>query len=95
MCEVLFRRCKRGLRRPAASQEKSLSPVEPAASKPSDSNGSSDPRVFVHEANNQISIIIGSAELLATKLGESSEHQPTLRAIVAAARKLANLLPRK
>jgi hypothetical protein len=46
----------------------------------------------MHEANNQLSIVIGNAEILACELGPGSEHQARLTAMIRAARQLATML---
>jgi hypothetical protein len=56
-----------------------------------ESDGDSASRT-THDANNQLSIILGHAEMLAHNLGAGSEHERNVRAIIRAARELARLL---
>jgi hypothetical protein len=59
---------------------------------PTEPNGDSvmltGSRKAMHDANNQLSIIIGNVEILACELGPDSAHQARLTAIIRAARQL-------
>jgi hypothetical protein len=63
-----------------------------ACSSHSTSSSTSPSRKVVHDANNQLSIILGHADMLAHDLGAESEHQRHVRAIIRASRELARLL---
>jgi hypothetical protein len=51
-------------------------------------------RKTLHDANNQLSIILGHADILAHNLDAGSEHERHVRAIIRATRDLARLLQR-